>query len=69
MAGQVAAGSIVVDIAANGGEGSDVPQRIENVVVADVAGMQDMGAAGEGLHGFRPQESVRIGDDANRCMH
>lgn len=52
---QFAAGSDAVHIAANRREWRDVPQSVENVVVADISGVEDVGAADERLHGFWAQ--------------
>lgn len=62
---QVATDSFVIDIAANRGEWRDGSQSFEDVVVANIASVQNVIAAGERLHGFRAQQSVSIGDDAN----
>ena len=63
--GQITAESAVVDVTANCGEWRDGPQSVENLVIANVTGMQDVVAAGECLDGFRTQQSVSIGDDAD----
>ncbi len=62
---QFTAGALMVHVAANRRERCDVPQSIENGVVADVTGMQDAGATGECVDGFWTQQPMSVGDDAN----
>ena len=62
---QLAAHPAVIDVAANRREWSDGSEDVENGVVPDIAGMQDVGAAGESVYGFRTQQAVSIGDDAD----
>lgn len=52
---QLAAHSAVVNIAANCSERCDGPQSVENIVIPDIAGMQDVGATGESVHGLWAQ--------------
>ena len=63
--GKIAAHSAVIDVPANCGQGRDGSQCIENVIAANVTGMQDVGATGKCMDGFWTQQSVSIGDDAD----
>jgi hypothetical protein len=58
-----------IDVAANNNEWSQPAERWKDLGIADVAGMDDEIDAAEGGDGFRPEPSVRIGDDTDAEWH
>lgn len=58
------AGAGTVDVAANGGEGGDLAEGVEDGWVAYVAGVEDVVDAAEGHDGFGAEEAVGVGEDA-----
>lgn len=63
--GQVGAGAVGVDVAADGGDGGYGAEGAEDLDVADVAGMENMIDAVEGGDGLGAEEAVGVGDDAD----
>ncbi len=57
--------SAMVDIAANGVDRRDLGKTRKNVGRADIAGVQNAVDAGKSVEGFRPQQTVGVGDHAN----
>ena len=56
-----------IHIAADGGEGSDLAQAIEDTRIVDVPGMEDVVDARQFGDGFGAEQTVCVGDDAD--MH
>lgn len=56
----------VVHISADERDRGDFTQRVEDVIPADVAGVDDRLGAAERLESFRPDQAVRVGDDADQ---
>jgi len=54
-----------IDIAANRGDGRDGAKRVEDVGRADVAGMDDVSGAAQGIERLGAQETMCIGDQAD----
>ena len=54
-----------IDVATNCCEGSNGPQLVENLRVADVAGVNDVFRSSQRLNGFGTKQAVRVGDDAD----
>jgi hypothetical protein len=61
--GEVGAGAVAVDVAANGGDGSNVAEGFEDVGVADVAGVEDVVDAREEREKLWAEEAVGVGED------
>jgi hypothetical protein len=61
--GQTAAGPGAIDVAADGGDGRDGGERLEDFRIADIAKMKDAFDAVERRQDFRAKESVGIADD------
>ena len=62
--GKAGAGAMGVNVAADGGDWSELAKGIENFDVADVAGVEDVLGRGERDESFRAQEAVGVADDA-----
>ena len=62
---QVSTGTGTVDIAANGVDGSDLPERFEYLGVANVAEVKDVVDAAQGGPYLRTQQAVGVADDAD----
>ena len=52
-----------VDVPANGMDGSDLLQLVEDRRIADVSGMQNQFASAQCGHGLRAKEAVSVRDD------
>ena len=63
--GELGAGAVGVDVAADGGDGGDLAEGVEDVGVADVAGVEDVVDAAERGEGFGAEEAVGVGEDAD----
>src|SRR5690606_37961408 len=59
----------LVDVAAYRGHGRDLGELVEHLRLADVAGVNDHVASDERGSRFRPQQAVRIRDDADDARH
>ncbi len=62
--GQLAAGAFAVDVAADGGDGSDLLELGQDGEFSHVAAVKDSLDAGEGWQDFGTKEAVGIRDDA-----
>ena len=62
---QLAAGAFAVHVAADGGDGGDLAQILENGGLAHVAEVEDLLDAGEGGDDLWTEEAVGIADDAD----
>jgi len=62
---KVGAVSPGIDVAANRRYRGDLFERVENAWVANVSGMKNVLDSGQRGERFGPQQSVRIGDDAD----
>jgi len=56
---------IIIIIPADERHRRDRAQRVEDVIAADVAGMEDRVHARQRLQRFRANQAVRVGDDAD----
>ena len=56
----------LVDVAANGGHGSNGCKLVENFRIAHIAAVNDLLRSAQRFERFRPQQSVRIGNDADK---
>ena len=63
--GQVGCPGGCVHISANGMDGGDFGELIQDIWIADVAGMDDDLDALEGFEGFGAEEAVGVGEDAD----
>jgi hypothetical protein len=54
-----------VDIAANGGDGSNRGKLFEDFGRADISRMNDVFAPAQSFDGLRAQQAVGVGDDAD----
>jgi hypothetical protein len=62
---QLTAGAFAVHVAADGGDGSDLAQILEDGSLAYVAEVEDALDAGESGDDFGTEETVGIADDAD----
>ena len=67
--GQIGKPIAVIHISANGYHRRDALQDREHFRAADVAGVQNHPAAGQGRQGLRPYKAVRVGNNADRLHH
>src|SRR6185437_6926445 len=58
-------GAAGIDVAANGRNGRDLFEGVQDGDIADVARMKDVRGSAESLKGFGTQQAVSIGDDAD----
>ena len=63
--GEFGAGSFAVDVAADGGDGGDGAQLVEDGRLADVAQVEYVVYAAEGGENFGAEEAVGVGEDAD----
>ena len=49
-----------VDVAADGGEGREGAERVEDLYIADVSGVENMIDSAQSNDGFRAQEAMRV---------
>jgi hypothetical protein len=63
--GEIARPHVLVDVAADRGDGGDGGKFVENFGIADIAGMNDVLRALEGSQRFGAKQAVRVGDDAD----
>lgn len=56
----------LIDVAANRRERRDCYQGFENFGITDIAGMNNVVRAAQGLNRFRPEQAVRIRNDADK---
>jgi hypothetical protein len=63
--GETVAKAVVIRVATNRGEGSDLAQGFEDVVVTYIASVQDVFDTLKGRKRLRTKEPVGVGDDAN----
>ena len=54
-----------VDIAADGGDGREGAEAVEDGGIADVAGVDDVIGTGERGEGFGTEQAVGVGDDSD----
>ena len=66
ICGQMGAGSVLVDVAADCREGTDCAERVQDRRVTHVPGVEDMVCAAQGGDCSRPQQAVRVGDYSGR---
>jgi hypothetical protein len=62
--GELGAGAFAVDVAANGGDGSDFGEIVEDGGFANVAEVEDAVDAVKGGSNFRTEETVGVRDDS-----
>lgn len=63
--GQQSGGAAAIDVAADGRHRGDLAKGFKDVVLADVAGVEDVVGASEGCECLRSEETMGIRDDAN----
>lgn len=63
--GEIARPHVLVDVAADRGDGGDGGKFVENFGIADIAGMNDVFRALQGSERFGAKQAVRVGDDAD----
>ena len=56
--------ALTIDVAANGGDGSEVAKAIEDWSLTDVSGMEDVIGGGEGGERLGAKQTMGIRDDA-----
>ncbi len=61
---QLGAGAFAIDVAADGGDGRDFGELVEDGDLAHVADVEDVVDAAECWGDFRAEEAVGVGDDA-----
>ncbi len=59
------AGSMCVDVAADGGDGGDLAEAVEDLGIANVAGVEEMVTAGKGGEDFGTEQTVSVGENAD----
>ena len=64
MAGNRAQRPVSVYVASNSGDRSDLPERVEDLDVADVSRVEDVTGRGQSSESFGTHETVRVADDA-----
>src|SRR5689334_3560399 len=62
---QLASPCCLIHVAANGGHGSNRCKLIENSRIAHIAAVNDLLRSAQCFEGFRPQQTMRIRDDAD----
>jgi hypothetical protein len=65
--GEEGAGTVGVDVAADGGDGGDTGEVDEDGGIADVAGVKDVIDTGQGGKDFGAEEAVGVGEYADEC--
>ena len=58
--------SAFVHVAANGRQRSNSGEFLENLRRAHISGMNDVIRAAQRRHGLRPEQAMRVGDDADK---
>ena len=62
---EIGAGAVEIDVAANGGDGSDRAESVKDVGVADVAGVEDVVGTGDGGEELGTEQAVGVGEDSD----
>ena len=63
--GELGGGAGRVDVAADGGDGCDDSEAVEDGDVADVPSVEDVGRAAESVEGFGAEQAVGVGEDGD----